>query len=87
VPCILVRQCLQNSLRGVQQGTLSLATRSGECTEQGQQEGGLQRAMDVLIYGGFSGEAVEGDVIKVDGKVGVKDADLSFDALCVQSYF
>ena len=28
-----------------------------------------QGTMDVLIYGGFSGDAVEGDVVKIDGKV------------------
>lgn len=34
--------------------------------EQLQGSGG---PVDVLIYGGFSGEAVEGDVIKVDSQV------------------
>mmetsp|Transcript_19607 Transcript_19607/g.54628 ORF Transcript_19607/g.54628 Transcript_19607/m.54628 type:complete len:351 (-) Transcript_19607:613-1665(-) len=33
-----------------------------------QQQQGPASSMDVLIYGGFSGDAVEGDVIKIDGK-------------------
>lgn len=40
----------------------------GGPAEQPQGDGAA--TMDVLIYGGFSGEAVEGDVIKIDGRVG-----------------
>lgn len=36
-----------------------------------QQQPGQAGPMDVLIYGGFSGDAVEGDVVKIDGKVRV----------------
>ena len=39
--------------------------------------------MDVLIYGGFSGDAVEGDVVKIDGKVSFGCIVHREDVFCV----
>ena len=48
---------------------LSALMAAAVCAE-GASEGASSSGRSLVIYGGFSGEAVEGDVLKIDNKVG-----------------